>query len=193
MFLPEELARGLAATTAPAGVPLVARTETLFAAQRPPPLPAPPRRAPAFLLAGALLGLLMFGLAASGAVVGRVVFGVGLALWGFVVGLVGCFLGYAWLFTDHVVAHKNQNVLLAAPWAIVLAGLGIGVAAGWQGATRKAFKLAAAALAASVAAVVIKLGVAPRQENTALIAFFLPAWLGMTAALARLQRERRGR
>jgi hypothetical protein len=191
MFLPEELARGLAATTSPAGAPLVAGTELLFPAQRPSPRAEPPRRAPGFLLAGALCGLLMFGLVASGVVAGRVLFGVLLALWGFVVGFIGCFLAYAWLFTDHLVAHKNQNVLLAAPWAIALAGLGFGVAAGWPGATRKAFTLAAAALAAGVAAVIIKLGVAPRQENTALIAFFLPAWLGMTAALGRLRRPRR--
>ncbi len=187
MFLPEELARGLAATTSLAGVPVVDATETLFAARRPPPLAAPPRRAPAFLLAGTLFGLMMVGLASSGVVVGRMLFGSVLAVWGFVVGFIGCFLGYVWLFTDHVVAHRNQNILLCAPWAIALAGLGVGVVAGWPGATRKAFKLAAAALAAAVAAVVIKLGVAPRQDNTALLAFFLPAWLGVTLALARLR------
>jgi hypothetical protein len=190
MFLPEELARGFAATTATDGAPLVTRTDTLFAADRPPPLASPPRRAPAFLLAGALVALFMVGLAASGGV-GRVLFGVALALWGLAVGFIGCFLGYAWLFTDHVVAHRNQNILLAAPWAIALAGLGIGVAAGRPGATRKAFKVAAAALAAAIAAVVIKLGVAAHQENTALVAFFLPAWLGVAAALARLQQTGR--
>ena len=46
------------------------------------------------------------------------------ALWGLVVGFIGCFLIYAWVFTDHVVAHRNQNILLCAPWAIVLVGAG---------------------------------------------------------------------
>jgi hypothetical protein len=191
MFLPEELARGLAATTSPAGGPLVVSTETLFVADRPPPLAAPPQRAPGFLIAGALFGLVMFGLAARAGAPGRVTFGVVLAIWGFVVGFIGCFLGYAWLFTDHVVAHKNQNVLLTAPWAIALTVLGIGVAIGRTGATRKAFSLAAAALAATIAAIVIKLGVAPHQENTALIAFFAPAWLGVTVGLARLRGPKR--
>jgi hypothetical protein len=192
MFLPEELAHGLAATTTASGAPLVAGTDTLFSAARPPPRAAPPRRAPTFLIAGTLFGLFLVALTAGRGAGARVLFGVVIALWGLVVGFIGCFLGYAWLFTDHVVAHRNQNILLCAPWALALAGLGIGVAAGWAGATRLARKLAAAALAAAVAAVVIKVGVAPRQENVALIAFFLPAWMGVTGGLARLQRGSTG-
>jgi hypothetical protein len=188
MFLPEELAHGLAATTVASGAPLVAGTEALFTAARPPPRASPPRRAPTFLIVGALFGLLMVSLTAGASVLGRVLFGVVLALWGLVVGFIGCFLGYAWLFTDHVVAHRNQNILLCAPWAIALAGVGIGVAAGWGGAIRSGRKLAAAALAAAIAAVVVKVGVAPRQDNVALIAFLLPAWIGITGGLARLQR-----
>ena len=141
---------------------------------------------------GALFGLFMVSLTAGRGVAGRVLFGVVLAVWGLAVGFIGCFLGYAWLFTDHVVAHRNQNILLCAPWAIALAGLGIGVAAGRAGATRVAHKVAAAALAAAIAAVVVKVGVAPRQENAALVAFFLPAWLGVTGGLTRLQRGSTG-
>jgi hypothetical protein len=189
MFLPEELASGLAATVTRSGAPLVVRTAALFRADRPPPRATPPRRAPAFLVTGALFGLFMMALTTGRRSAGRVLFGVVLALWGLVVGFIGCFLGYAWLFTDHVVAHKNQNILLCAPWAIALAGFGLGVAAGRGGATHTARRLAAAALAAAVAAVIVKVGVGQRQENVALIAFFLPAWMGITSGLARLQRR----
>jgi hypothetical protein len=105
------------------------------------------------------------------------------SLWGLAVGFVGCFLVYAWVGTDHVVAHRNHNILLCAPWAIVLVGLGIGVAIGRDGAKRMAYRLAAAALVAVAAALLLKLGLVPRQANGALLAFFLPAWLGLAAAL----------
>jgi hypothetical protein len=54
---------------------------------------------------------------------------------------------------------------------------------GRPGATRKAFVLAAAALAAVLAACVMKLGFVAHQQNGPLIAFFLPAWVGVTAGL----------
>ena len=42
-------------------------------------------------------------------------------------------------------------------------------------------------ISAVLAACVVKLGLAPTQANGALIAFFLPAWLGVAAALAWLR------
>jgi hypothetical protein len=201
MFLPEELARGLAAATtlrpvagadgaetrAPA--PLVSDATVLFTANRPPPRGVPPAWARWFFLTGALLGLGMFGL---GARAGdrrwaRVSLGVVVAIWGFLTGFIGCFLVYVWVFTDHVVAHRNQNILLCAPWALALAGLGVGVAWGRPGAVRKAFRLSLYAFAAALAACALKAGLAPKQANGDLIAFFLPAWLGVTVALARLR------
>jgi hypothetical protein len=114
---------------------------------------------------------------------GRIPFGVVVALWGLVTGFIGSFLVYAWMMTDHVVAHRNQNILLCAPWALAHLVLGIGVAMGRPGATRKAFVLAAAALAAVLAACVMKLGFVAHQQNGPLIAFFLPVWVGVTAGL----------
>ncbi len=104
------------------------------------------------------------------------------------VGFIGCFLVYAWAFTDHVVAHRNQNILLCAPWAIAFTVLGIGAALGRPGATRKAFALGAAGVAAVLLACVLKLGIVRHQENGSLIAFFLPVWVGVAAALALLRR-----
>jgi hypothetical protein len=113
--------------------------------------------------------------------------GILTTLWGLAVGFVGCFLVYVWAFTDHVVAHRNQNILLCAPWAIALFVLGIGVAMGRPGATRKAFALSVAALGAVLLACALKVGIVAHQENGRLIAFFLPAWVGVTAALLLLR------
>src|SRR4029077_11725882 len=85
--------------------------------------------------------------------------------WGLVVGFIGCFLVYAWMLTDHVVAHRNQNILLCAPWALAHLVLGVGVAMGRPGATRKAVVLATAPLGAVLIACVIKLGFAAPQQN----------------------------
>ena len=190
MFLPMELARGLAAMNEPQ--PLVASTQELLAApDRPPPLESPPSRGAAFLVAGLAFGLVVaaLGWAARRSRAARIGLGALVSLWGLAVGFVGCFLVYAWVGTDHVVTHRNQNVLLCAPWAIVLFGVGIGVAIGRDGAKRKAYKLTVAALAAVAAALLLKLGLVPRQANGALIAFFLPAWLGLAAALKQTLRR----
>ena len=192
MFLPMELASGLAAVKEPDW--LVDDPELLLGADRPPPLESPPSRGGAFLLAGLAFGLVFaaLGWAAMRGRAARIGLGVLVSLWGLAVGFVGCFLVYAWVGTDHVVAHRNQNILLCAPWAIVLFGLGIGVAMGRDGAKRIAYRLAAAALVAVAAALLLKLGLVPRQANGALIAFFLPAWLGLAAALRYVVRASAG-
>jgi hypothetical protein len=183
MYLPGELARGLAAAQ------LVSAEQVVFQARRPPALEAPPAFGTRFFAAGVGVGFLFIGLGTAGrrSRAARVTVGILAALWGFVVGFIGCFLVYAWMFTDHVVAHRNQNILLCAPWAIALVVLGVGVAMGRPGATRKAFVLAAAAMGAALLACMFKVGVLAHQENGALIAFFAPAWIGLTAALLQLR------
>jgi hypothetical protein len=199
MFIPQELARGLAAVTVetPAGPrPLVKEARTLFAARRPPPLETPPARGRTFFLAGCALGLLLFLLGRSaarrggGAAAARVLLGALLALWGLSAGFVGSFLVYVWALTDHVVAHHNQNILLFAPWALALAPLGVGVALGWPRARRAASAVLTTALAAALAACLLKLGFVRHQENVRLLAFALPVWLGARAALAATARDR---
>lgn len=188
MFLPEELARGLDAAVV-ANQPLVSGQAEIVHADRPPPLAAPPAFGRRFFGVGLALGFLFAGLgtAARRSRAARVFVGLLTALWGLVVGFIGCFLVYVWAFTDHVVAHRNQNILLCAPWAIALLVLGVGVAMGRPGATRKALAVAVAALGAMIAALTLKVGIVTHQENSALIAFFFPAWLGITAALLQLR------
>jgi Domain of unknown function (DUF4105) len=188
MFIPEELERGLRAVTlpGPAGPqPLVSAEQVLFHARRAPPPETPPARVVTFLLCGLATGLVFVALGWAAPVqrLARVFYGALVAAWGLVVGFVGTFLVFAWLFTDHVVAHRNENILLFAPWALSLAALGVGVAAGWPGAMRKARSLAVAALFTAVAGWLLKLHPAFQQQNDALIAFFIPAWFGVAAGL----------
>jgi len=197
MFIPQELARGLSAVTVsgPGGTrPLVREARPVFAAEhRPPPLETPPARARSFLVAGSSVGLLFLllgwaatrpQLATAARIVLRALFGLLLAAWGLVTGFVGCFLVYAWALTDHVVAHHNQNILLFAPWALALVVLGIGIAFGKPWAGRGARTVAFAALAAAIAAALLKVGIVRHQENDRLLSFSLPAWLGIYATLA---------
>ena len=182
MFLPSELARGLDDTVALGHVEIVH-------ADRPPPLAWPPAFGRRFFGVGVVVGFLFAALGAAGRKSrgARVTVGLLTCLWGLVVGFIGCFLVYAWAFTDHVVAHRNQNILICAPWAIALVVLGVGVALGRPGATNKAFGVATVALGAALAAVALKAGIGAHQENGALIAFFLPAWTGVSAALLQLR------
>ena len=166
---------------------------TIFAARRPPPREAPPARGRLFFAAGCALGLAFLALgwgasrprlAALGAPRLPRAARAGRRVWGLVAGFVGSFLVYVWVFTDHVVAHHNQNILLFAPWALALLPLGIGVALGSPGLGRAARAVATAALAAAVAGLILKLGVVRHQENARLLAFALPLWIGARAALA---------
>ena len=62
--------------------------------------------------------------------------------------------------------------------------LGIGVALGRPWAARGARTVALAALAAAIAAALLKLGFVRHQENDRLLSFALPSWLGIYATLA---------
>jgi hypothetical protein len=67
--------------------------------------------------------------------------------------------------------------------------LGIGVAVGWRRGTRAARVVAAAALAATIAALLVQGGIVQHQDNGRWIAFFGPAWVGIAAGLSRLVRS----
>jgi hypothetical protein len=194
MFIPEELARGLRTVTVPgeaAARPLVSSEQVLFEARRPPPLQVPPARAVSFLLCGLSVALVFiaFGWAAPGRPIVRVLLGVLVALFGLVVGFVGWTLSLLWLFTDHVVAHRNENILQCAPWAIALVVLGFGVAAGMSGAIRKARALAVAGLLLALVGWGLKVLPAFGQHNANLIAFCIPAWLGLAIGLSHVRHD----
>jgi hypothetical protein len=188
MYIPDELARGLRAVAlaGPSGTrPLVAGEQTLFLARRPPPLDQPPARGVSLLLVGLGIALLFIALgwAAPHRPSVRVLFGLAIAAWSLAVGFVGCFLLYAWLFTDHVVAHRNENIFLCAPWALVLGALGVGVAFGSRQARLTALRFAVAGLLLALAGWGLKAHPAFHQHNAAFIALLLPPWMGMAVGL----------
>jgi hypothetical protein len=188
MYIPEELQRGLRAVSIPGPSgphPLVASEQTTFAAHRPPPLESPPARFVALLLVGLGIGLVFvaLGWAAPHRPAVRALLGVVVAVWGLGVGFVGCFLVYAWTMTDHVVAHRNENIFLCAPWAVALLVLGIGVAFGSRRFTLLALRVAVASLLFALLGWGLKAHPAFHQHNGALIALLLPPWFGMSIGL----------
>jgi Domain of unknown function (DUF4105) len=188
MYIPDELARGLRTVKVPGPSgeqPLVVAEQTLFRAQRGPPPAVPPARGVTLLLVGLGLALMFvsLGWAAPERPMVRAFFGLLVAAWGLVVGFVGSFLVFVWLFTDHVVGHHNENIMLCAPWALALGLLGVGVALGRPGATTKALHVAVAGLLLALAGWGLKAHPAFHQHNAALIGLFLPPWFGISAGL----------
>jgi len=188
MYIPEELERALRTVTVPGPAgprPLVASEQTAFTAERPPPLERPPARFVPLLLVGLGIALVFvaLGWAAPHRPPVRALFGIVVAAWGLLVGFIGCFLVYTWTMTDHVVAHRNENIFQCAPWSVSLAVLGVGVALGWRRATLNALRVAVAALLFAVLGWGLKAFPPFHQHNAELIALLLPPWFGMAIGL----------
>jgi hypothetical protein len=187
MYIPEELERGLRTVQVPGPAgprPLVASEQMVFPASRPPPLDAPPARFVSFLLVGLgiALAFVALGWAAHRRPV-RALLGLTVAIWGLASGFVGCFLLYAWIFTDHVVAHRNENIFLCAPWAVALFALGLGVSFGSQRMTLAALRVAVASLLLALLGWGLKAHPAFHQHNATLMALLLPPWFGISIGL----------
>ena len=83
------------------------------------------------------------------------------------------------MFTDHKAAYANANIFLLAPWSLVLAGYGIGAALGRPAAMRKAFWVVATAAIFAAIGFLAKAIPGLSQDNLVLVAFLLPAWIGL--------------
>lgn len=171
--------------------PLVEDEQPIFAARRPPPRAAPPQWALAFLAVGAAFGLALLGLGKAGArwAVARVAFGLVVGSLGTVLGGIGTFLLYAWFITPHTDAHRNQNVLLFAPFALSALVLGPAVAAGSRAAVRGLWILALGAVASTALACLLKLPGLPHQSNASLILALAPFWCGLAFGTRALSRK----
>jgi hypothetical protein len=159
--------------------PLVKSERILLPANRTPPLENPPVWWPHSLAAGLAFGGALFGLARLASrkqKPARIALGVILALLGLVTGFFAfAFMGL-WFFTDHAVAYRNENILLLAPWTIVLVGTGLRLAAGRSKSIHFASKIVAAAAISSLVAVALKLPLWFGQDNLLYLAFFVPMW-----------------
>ena len=133
-FLPDELERqlNLLKVKGPDGtlVPAVAREwsyATASKARAPTPADPPQWIVPLFIF-GSLMGALGFWLrreALAGRGAARVTLGVLNVLVGLTYGVLGLALFIMGLFTDHMVTHHNENLMLASP--VTFAALPLGV------------------------------------------------------------------
>jgi hypothetical protein len=159
--------------------PLVKSERVLLTANRTPPLENPPVWWPHSLAAGLAFGGALFGLARAASrkqKPARIALGAILALLGLVTGFFAfAFMGL-WFFTDHAVAYRNENILLLAPWTIVLVGTGLRLAAGRAKSIHFANKLVGAAAVSSLVAVALKLPLWFGQDNLLYLLFFVPTW-----------------
>lgn len=194
-FIPEVLQGTLRKVTLDDGGvrrPLVRAERVVYLSTKPPPPSDEPGRRPVFALAGVLFGAALYGLGAlaARARAARVALGGLLALLGLALGVVGLALPLLWAFTNHRAAFANANILQIPPWAVLWLPLGIGVALGSPRVVRAAFVVAAASFGLAFVGLLLKILPGVLQENGRELAFALPFWFGLTAALARLRGRR---
>jgi hypothetical protein len=182
LFLPQELRDALAHATRQLDgqqVPLVVGERQLLSSSYPLPPSQPPARRAWFGALGLGLGLVFaaLGSAARTRPPLRIAFGLWSALWGAVLGLLGCVFAWFWLFSKHWAAYQNHALLGCPPWALALAALGIAVAMNRRRAPLFLRRVVASCALASGALLLLALPAASR-EGLRLALFFVPLWSG---------------
>lgn len=182
LFLPQELHDALAQTKRRWGneeVPLVVAERQLLSSAYPLPPSQPPQRRPWFAGFGIACGGVFVGLgfAARSSPRYRRVFGAWSALWGVVLGLLGCVFAWFWLFSKHWAAYQNRALLGCPPWALALAVLGIALALGRQGVAPRLLRVLTWSALASGVLLLLSLTRAG-AEGLRLALFFVPLWSG---------------
>jgi hypothetical protein len=165
--------------------PLVAKSWAFYKSDRKPPPEEPPGYAPWMLLmglavGGSAVGLMYWG--RRGARLPRVLLGLEHVVVGLVLGLPGTVLFCMWLFTDHTVTYRNENLFLANPLMLLLVPLGIMLA--WGSAKARPRLRTVWRVLETLGALGLVLKIIPmfNQDNWRLIAFILPITLGFAGA-----------
>lgn len=188
-YLPDELERQVQAlvVTRPDGtkVPLVKRQWNWFTAVgRTPPPETAPNWIPWLLLLGlgvAGVGHALGWAARNGKTFPRVLLGLVHVVLGLGLGAFGLFLFIVGLFTNHTVAHHNENLFLVNPITFALLPLGVMLIFNSKRARNGLFWTWAALAALSLLGVVAKVLPMFDQQNWNLIALFLPINVGYAA------------
>lgn len=174
-------------------LPLVAARKDLFLAHRAPLPAAPVSRVPGLLALGLALSL-AFGLlgwrAAGGGRLARSAFTLCCTLYGVATGLVGSLLLHLWCFSDHLVAHRNANLLLVSPLALVAAvasGCSLSGAAWAERWARVSWSLIGLGSCALLALRLFGL----QQDVSSSLALLAPAQLGLALVARRVWRAPR--
>ena len=164
--------------------PLVRGERVLFKATRPAEADSPPNLAPWLTAIGLALAALFAWLgvrAASGSRGARVAAAIVMSIWSVVAGVLGLLLTALWTVTDHVFAHRNENVLLFNPLWLVLAVL-IAITM-WSGRAAAWTRMLSFGLAGlSVVALLAHLVTLSSQVNLAVIGLALPPALAIAWA-----------
>jgi hypothetical protein len=186
MFLPLAVREWAGRMTMPDSAggerPLVRAERTLFTSSVPDPGDRPPARLPGYLAVGVLLGGALMSLAGTA----RRAFawlGGGWALLG---GTAGAVLAFLWAFTDHLVAHRNENLFQASLFLLPLTVVLPAAAAGRPWARRPALMLATLVAVSSVAGFMLQALPGFNQENGEVLALAVPANLGLAWGVRRV-------
>jgi hypothetical protein len=170
--------------------PFVRGERVLFKATRGPEAESPPNLAPWLTALGLVLALIVALLgvrAAAGSRGARIAASIVMSLWCVVAGVLGLLLTLLWTVTDHVFAHRNENVLLFNPlWLVLAVSIAITM---WSGrATRLTRMLALGLAGLSLLALLAHLVMLSSQVNLAVVGLALPPALAIAWATTR-QRE----
>jgi hypothetical protein len=191
-FLPDELEHQVAGlqVVGEDGTrrPLVAKNLKIYEATSRPPTPAEaPVYEPAMLALGLLLGGGAVGLALWGRRRGgrapRILLGLESALVGLVAGLPGLVLCLMWLFTEHTVTYRNENLFLANPLTLLALPLGVQLLRGKERARERLRRLWQVLAGLALVGLALKALPPFDQDNWRLLALLLPTLVGLAVAL----------
>jgi hypothetical protein len=155
--------------------PLVRAERTLYVGSVPEPSDRPPAWLVGYLAAGVMLG---GALVAAARRAPRAFAGIGSA-WALVAGAAGVVLTFLWAFTDHLVAHRNENLFQASVFLLPLVVVLPAAAAGRAWARRPALTLAAIVAVSSLAGLLLQALPGFDQQNGEVLALAVPANLAL--------------
>ena len=166
-------------------VPLVAEERALAVPPEVEPvveLTAAPLVWPRYLLAGLLLAVFVVLLRVMATTLRGAVWGLAItaAGWNLLCGLLGVAIALAWAATKHVFWAWNENLFLLTPLSLALVVLA--PMALLSGRAVRAARVVALAVAA-FGLVALLLGLLPLQDNSAIVALFLPVHLALAWAI----------
>jgi hypothetical protein len=153
----------------------------LFKATRGPEAESPPNLAPWLTAIGLLLAALIAWLGSRAAAPrrgARIGAAIVMSIWCAVAGVLGLLLTLLWAVTDHVFAHRNENLLLFNPlWLVLAVSIAITM---WSGRAASFTRWLAIGLAGLTAlALLAHLVLLSSQVNLAIIGLALPPALAI--------------
>ena len=192
MFVPLEMRRYLRDVTVLGAdgqeEPLVLSERTVFESTVSYGRDTPPNWLPAFLAAGLMIaGLIALPMLKPERTAARVTAIVSGSLWALVSGVSGLVIAGLWLFTNHWIAYRNENLFFANPLALVLAVTLLLALRRARGAGRVARWLAGVVVGLSLFGFVVQILPWFDQVNGPIIALALPPNLALGWLVLRLE------